>query len=93
MLTPEIDGLTEYAAGVLFDAQRVIEELDPLTNGSFPEVVSVLSWLMPLAEESRAWTTSLGDVSEFLDDNSDSFTPVVAMKLVLDLYESIRKQG
>lgn len=92
MTIPDVGALTGYVDELLYDAQRVMEELDPFTDGTYPEVYSVLSWLLPLAEESRVWATGLQDALELFNDESDSFTPVIAMKLVLAHYDSVRQR-
>lgn len=90
MIEDNLDSVIDHANDVLFDAREVLEELDPFANGTYPEIYSAVDWLLPYVEESRNWCSGLDRPLDFLDDEDDSFTPVVVMKIVLERYRELR---
>ena len=52
MIVDDPNALVVYVDEILADAELIIEELDPFSNGDFPVIYSVVSWLFPFVEES-----------------------------------------
>lgn len=79
-----------YVDDVISEAEHVLEELDPFTSGEHPGVWSVVYWLLPMLDESRAWCSGLEDRMGLLDDGNDMMVPVTAMELVLAHYNHLK---